>query len=130
MRSKQVFIKLIFTIYIICFFSGGLRHWIDILNGGIFPYKNIPFVFNFYLTSLAIFDFIVIVLLVARPIWGLLLALFIMVTDLMTDFYIGYYYWGINLESNHALQLLVIFGLFVFISAPLLVKQIQTVRTL
>lgn len=78
--------------------------------------------FNFYLTSLAVFDFIVIFFLLVSPVYGLLLAIFIMVTDLMTDFYVGYY-WGINLESNLGLQLLVLFGLFVFISAPLLIKN-------
>lgn len=129
MKIKQTYVKPILVIYSLCFFSGGLRHWIDILNGGIFPYKNIPFIFNFYLTSLAVFDFIVIILLVASPIYGLVLALFIMVTDLMTDFYVGYYYWRINLESNFGLQLLVIFGLFVFISAPLLIKQIKNNST-
>jgi len=124
-KTQPGFIKVMFFIYAICFLIGGLRHWVDILHGGMFPYNTIPFIFNIYLTSLAIFDFIVIVLLFIRPIWGLLLAISIMASDLITDFYVGYHYWNINLQTNLGLQLLVAFGLFVFISAPLLIKCLK-----
>jgi hypothetical protein len=89
---------------------------------GFFPTKNIPFIFNFYLTSLAIFDFAVIVLIFIRPIYALILAIVIMASDLSVDLYAGYSYWNNSLATNLGLQLLLVFGLFVFISAPLLIK--------
>ncbi len=125
LKSLPLFIKVTFLIYATCFLIGGLSHWIDILDGGVFPYKNIPFIFNSYLASLAIFDFIVVLLLFIRPISALLLAICIMVSDLIVDFYVGYHYWGINIQTNLRLQLLVTFGLFVFISAPLLIKYLK-----
>ena len=124
-KSLTGVIRIILFIYIICFFVGDLRHWLDIMHDGIFPYRNIPFMFNLYLTSLAILDFVTIVLLLMKPIHGLLLAVFIMATDLMTDFYIGYNYWHINIQTNRGLQLLTMFGLFVFLTAPFLIKNLR-----
>lgn len=118
-------IKLLLSIYMGCFLIGGLRHWLDIGRDGLFPYKNIPFIFNFYLTSLAIFDFTVIVLAFIRPVYALVLAIVIMASDLSVDLYVGYRYWNTSLTTNLGLQLLLVFGLFVFISAPLLIKWLK-----
>lgn len=125
MKNQPIYVKLIYCSYVILFLIGGLVHWRDILHGGVFPYKDIPFIFNFYLTSLAIFDFIVIVFLFAKPIYGIPGAVLIMATDLIIDFYVGYHYWDINLEVNFRLQSLVIVGLFIFISTPFLLKRIK-----
>lgn len=122
--NKSV-IKCVLYFYVVCFLGGGLRHWLDIARDGLFPYKTVPFIFNFYLTSLAVLDFIVIILLFIKPIYALILAMLIMASDLLVDFYVGYNYWGINLSTNINLQLLLIFGLFVFISAPLVIKQLK-----
>jgi hypothetical protein len=118
-------IKAILFIYIICFFGGSLSHLADILHGGIFPYKNVPFIFNFYLTSLTILDLLTILLIFISPLYGVLFADFIMVSDLSIDFYLSYIYWNTSILTNHTLQLLVAFGFFVFISSPFLITQLR-----
>jgi hypothetical protein len=48
MKNKQGFkwhalhnlINLLLSIYVVCFLSGGLRHWLDIGRDGLFPYKK------------------------------------------------------------------------------------------
>lgn len=123
--KKDTSIKSVLYFYSLCFLVGGLRHWLDIARDGIFPYKALPFIFNFYLTSLAIFDFIVILLLFTRPIYALIFAILIMLSDLLVDFYVGYQYWHISLLNNTGLQLLSMFGLFVFVSAPLIIRRLK-----
>lgn len=59
------------------------------------------------------------------PLYGMLLAILIMASDLIVDFYVGYNYWHISLMTNTRLQLLLTFGLFVFISAPLLISWLR-----
>ena len=128
MNTKKfpIFIKLILIVYAICFLGGGLRHWVDIINGGLFPYNDVPFIFNFYLTSLAILDFIVIMLLLMRTISGLLLSILIMATDLPVDLYLCNRYWeNCSFNANHGLQLLTLFSLFVFISAPIVIFKLR-----
>ena len=121
-------IRILLFIYILCFLSGGVHHWLDIIKIGIFPYRNVPFIFNLYLTSLAIFDFVVIWLICVRPIMGLLLAMVIMLSDLVVDSYVGYKYWNISLSTNLGLQLVVAFGIFVFISSPMIIKLLIKYR--
>jgi hypothetical protein len=48
-----------------------------------------------------------------------------MASDLSVDFYVGYRYLDWRLATNLGLQLLLVFGLFVFISAPLLIKWLK-----
>lgn len=116
------FVKSTLYIYAICFIFGGLRHWLDIMHGGMLPYKDIPIYFNLYLTSLAIFDFVAVVLLFLRPIYGLILALLIMTSDLLVDFHLSYGYWHVSLLENSGLQLLTLFGIFLFFTAPVIIK--------
>lgn len=124
LNSKK-WVNVLPIIYIVCFFIGGLRHWLDIAAHGVFPYKTIPFIFNFYLTSLAILDWVVILLLLIKPLYGLLLAIVIMSSDILIDLYLGYTYWNIGLSNNIGLQLLLIFTLFIFFTAPLMVKKYE-----
>ena len=120
-KALPMSIKAILYIYIICFLAGSIKHLGDIVQGGMFPYKGIPFLFNLFLTSLTLFDLAVIVLLVMVPFYGVILANLIMVSDLLVDFYVGYSYWNTSLSTNKSLQLLVAFGLFVFTSGPLII---------
>ncbi len=115
-------VKLFLLIYATCFLIGGLQHWVDIFNAGLFPYHSLPRLFNIFLTLLAAVDVIVSIMFFIRPIIGLSLAILIMASDLFVDFYASYFYWHITIVENKKLQLLVIFGLFVFISAPLLIR--------
>lgn len=124
-KAMPTIVRLLLLVYATCFLIGGLQHWLDIFNGGLFPYQSLPQVLNIYLTLLAAVDMVISVMLFIRPVAGIWLAMLIMASDLPIDFYSSYFYWNVTLEANMRLQLLVIFGLFVFISAPLLMRWIK-----
>ncbi|MBA2654854.1 MAG: hypothetical protein H0U71_07295 [Gammaproteobacteria bacterium] len=123
-KKRLIFVKIFMTIYGICFIFGGLRHWLDIMHAGILPYTGIPPFFNFYLTSLAILDFMVVIMLLLRPIHGLIFAVIIMASDLLIDFHLSKTYWHTSLFENIGLQLLAMFGIFLFFTAPFIIKCI------
>jgi hypothetical protein len=127
-------IRFVLYFYGACFLQGGVRHWLDIANGGIFPYTNfnggpdIPFIFNLYLASLAIIDLIVFMLIFLRPIYGLALAVIVMASDLLVNFHVLYTYSDIRLSENWMLQCLLLFGAFVFFSAPIIIIRLKKLR--
>lgn len=94
----------------------------DILRGGLFPYSQwwgVPAVLNAYWTSLTLFDSLAVVLLFTRLRIGLVVSVLIMVTDIFINLYATYSYWGMDVYTNRMLQLQLLFGLFVFVTAPL-----------
>ena len=118
-------VKLFLILYAVCFLAGGLRHWFDIYNSGLFPYHSLPLGFNIFLTLLSVVDVVVAILFFVRPVVALYLAVIIMIADLVVDFNASYFYWHLGLMENVRLQMLVGFGLFVFVSAPVLVRWVK-----
>lgn len=124
-KTKPRMIRGFLIFYAICFLIGSLQHGMDIFQGGLFPYTSVPRLLNIYLTSLVAVDLMIAILVLIRPIAGLMLAMLIMASDLFVDFYASYFYWNTSIMTNTRLQLLVGFGCFVFISAPWLMKEIK-----
>ena len=125
LKSQSLLINSIIVCYAICFLIGGLSHWYDISNNGILPYKDLPLILNVYLTGLAVFDLVIAILMFIRPVFGVCLSIIVMLSDLFVDFYANHYYWHTNLTNNSRFQLLLVFGMFVFVSAPLLITRLK-----
>ncbi len=96
--------KLILSLYILGFLIGGIHHWLDIVAGGLLPYRSVPLAFNIFLTSLALLDLLVVLLLLIKPLAGIALAIGIMILDLSVDIYLGFSYWNITPINNPGLK--------------------------
>ena len=86
-------------VYILLFAFGGSVHLFHILQGGWLPYTYVPDWINAYWTSLALFDFVAIILLLRWRRAGLVASLLIMVSDVAVNTYAhnltgGNIYWG------------------------------------
>ena len=117
-------VKLILLIYMFCFLWATKNHVIDIWRGGLLPYKYAPLAFNIYWTSLTLLDPITIILLYCLPYHGMIVAVLIMVSDIAVNLYATYALWNSDLFSNTILQLQILFGIFLFLTVPILWKRI------
>ncbi len=117
------FLKLLQWSYIICFFTGGFIHCVDIYNGGFLPYRSLPFWLNVYLTSLSIIDITAALLVIIRPKIGIWMIIVIITSDIALDIYANQVFWRIPFLENYRLLLLCIVGLYILITAPLFLKK-------
>ena len=102
----------VLTILTICLVIGGAVHVLDIVRGGVFPYRFAPLPVNVYWTSLAVLDLLAAFLLWRRRRFGLTLTVAIMLSDVAVNSYVTY---GLNLAASFApLQLQTLFLGFVF----------------
>ncbi len=110
-------LRIIILINALCFLFGGITHCVHIWIGGLFPYNSVPFVFNAFLTSLAIIDFIICALFIKRTIWGFILSLIVITIDLPSNVYLCHYYWkDCHVWSNSGILLLMSYALLLGIS--------------
>jgi len=119
-------VKLIFVIYMLCFLWATKNHILDIWRGGFLPYTEAPLVFNIYWTSLTLLDPLAIILLYYFPYYGMVLAVLIMVSDIAVNLYATYSFWNSDIFTNRSLQLQILFGIFLFLTVPILWKKIGT----
>ena len=121
-------LKLLFTVYSICFLAGTYTHIIDLVNHG-FLAAPVPVAIGVYWNALTLLDPLALVLLWWMPKAGIRLALAIMISDLCVN--TGTYltgYFGPPLPSMVPLRLFeqALFGLFLFVTAPLAYRYLRT----
>jgi hypothetical protein len=73
-----------------CLAIGGATHVFDIASGGLLPYRFAPLPINAFWSSLAVIDFVAILLLWTHRNLGLLTALGIMLMDVAVNSYTMY----------------------------------------
>ena len=124
-------VTVIFAVYTICFLVGTYTHAAGLVQRG-FLALPVPFAIGVFWDALTLLDPLAAVLLWWRPRAGIRLALAIMATDVCvntTTYLAGYF--GRPVPNMLPLSLLdqALFGLFVFITAPLAYHRLQaTVR--
>lgn len=120
----------ILSIYSIGFFIGTYTHVQGILSQG-FLGLNGPLFFRVYWDSLTFLDPLAAVLVWVKPKWGIGLAILIMFTDIVINSYA--YITGISMDPIPGmiptfLFLQGLFGTYVFITAPLVLKKLKKHR--
>jgi hypothetical protein len=83
--------KYIFILYIVILTVGTVFHIIDIFHFGFLGYTFAPLVINIYWTSLTLFDFLTVTLIVRRIKWSVYFALAIIVSDVIINIAWGTY---------------------------------------
>jgi len=96
----------------LCLAAGGSTHVIDIIRGGFLPYHGVPLPINAFWTSLAVLDFVAVLLLWRRRNAGVLLTTTIMCFDVAVNSYASYGL-GIIFQSFAPLQAQTLFLGFV-----------------
>ena len=119
----------ILWIYAGGFFLGASAHAYDILRRGFLPYKGAPFPMNIYWTSLLVLDLLVVGFTYARPRIAALLAVALMVSDIVVDCYAVSALDHQRIVTNFRLDGILLFGVFVFVTAPLIWKHSATPTT-
>jgi hypothetical protein len=122
--AQPLWIRLTVLTYALCLGGATYNHVMDLVRGGFLPYTNTPLPFNVYWTSLTFFDSLAILLLFVFPRWGILTTVMIMVTDIAVNTYSTYHFWDLTIGTNVFLQLQILFGVFVFITSPLMLRRL------
>jgi len=104
-----------------CLAAGGIRHVIDIVQGGFLPYDGVPLPLNAFWTSLAFLDLAAVFLLWRQRNLGVMLATAIMVADVSINSYASYGL-GIAFRSFAPLQAQTLFLGFVVGAIPIVWK--------
>ena len=120
-------VKLLFTIYSICFLVGTYTHIVDLVKHG-FLASPVPVAIGIYWNALTLLDPLALVLLWWLPKAGIRLALVIMISDLCvnTGVYLAGYF-GSPAPNMVPLRLFeqALFGLFLFVTVPLAYRDLQ-----
>lgn len=120
-------VKGIFGVYSICLLAGTSTHVIALLRHGLLAFP-VPLIIGVFWDSLTVLDPLAVALLWWRPKAGLRLTLGIMVLDICinTSTYLAGCF-GPPMPNMVPLTLFdqALFGLFVFITAPLTYQQLQ-----
>jgi hypothetical protein len=113
----------ILILFSLCFLGACLGHAIQVWQGGWLPYRFAPLPLNAYWTALTFLDPLAAVLLLWRPRIGLILALFIIASDVAIN-YLARFYLGFHLGTI-ALSLQLLF-LAAVVAAVLYVRTRPT----
>ena len=123
-------VKLIFMVYTVCFLVGTYTHAAGLFRRGFLAFP-VPLAIGVFWDALALLDPLVAALLWWRPKAGIRLALAIMAADVCvnTATYLAGYF-GPPVPNMVPLHLFdqALFGLFVFITAPLAYHYLQNAR--
>jgi len=121
-------VRFIFAIYIFGFSYGTRNHVLDIMEDGFLGYGYAPLPINIYWTALTFLDPLAILLLLFYPLAGIVLFVWIMITDIAVNSSVTlYYYLQAGTVSLDGLPLQIAFGIFVFITAPIARKRIREI---
>lgn len=127
MSDYPTAVKLLFAVYSVCFLVGTYTHTVDLVNHG-FLAAPVPVAIGVYWNALTLLDPLALVLLWWLPKAGIRLALAIMISDLCvnTGTYLAGYF-GPPLPNMVPLRLFeqALFGLFLFVTAPLAYRDLQ-----
>ena len=86
MKTLTAPLALLFCLISACFIGASFNHSCDIVLGGVFPYRSVPFFFNAFWTSLALVDLSVpLAFLCRKPNLALVLAIIIMTVDVVVN---------------------------------------------
>jgi hypothetical protein len=110
-------------VYLTGFIVGTTTHILDIVNLGFLGYTHAPMPINIYWTSLTFINPLAILLLLINPCIGLFLVMGIMATDVSINLgHAVYTYFTTGELYFSRLLFQIFFGIFVFITAPVLLK--------
>lgn len=118
--------KAVFVVYTVCFLVGTYTHVAGLVQRGFLAFP-VPLAIGIYWDALALLDPLAAVLLWWRPKAGIRLALAIMASDVCINTYTylaGYF--GPPVPNMVPLDLFdqALFGLFVFVTAPLAYRSL------
>ena len=130
MPSYSLSLRTILAIYSIGFLVGTSTHISHILTHGIFKHSA-PITISIYWDALALLDPFTTAVLWWQPKLGIALALGIMVSDISINTY--YYLAGYSGPATPGMVPLflfdqALFGLFVFVTAPMAYQQVRQLR--
>jgi hypothetical protein len=122
-------VRLIFAVYLFGFAYGTRNHIIDILADGWLGYDFVPLPINLYWTLLTFFDPLAILLLLSFPFAGIILSVFIMVSDIAINTGVTvYFYYQTGMLTFDRLPLQIAFGTFIFLTSPIAWKTVKRSR--
>lgn len=113
----------ILWIYVGGFLLGACAHIRDIIWRGFPPYTDVPLAINVYWTSLIVLDLLVASCLLVQRRLAALLAVAVMASDILVDVYEASKLGHQSILTNFPLQGICVFGVFVFVTAPLIWKH-------
>ena len=86
MKTWATSLTLFFCLISACFIGASFNHTRDMVLGGVFPYRSVPFFFNAFWTSLALIDLgVPLAFLCGKPKLALALAVVIMTIDVVVN---------------------------------------------
>ncbi|MDF7811685.1 hypothetical protein [Hymenobacter sp. YC55] len=120
-------IKMVLIIYTVCFLVGTSTHAAGLLRKGFLAFP-VPLLVGLYWDALTLIDPVTAALLWWRPKVGLWLAVGVMASDISINTYVylsGYF--GSPVPNMVPLSLFdqALFGLFVFVTAPLVYQHVR-----
>jgi hypothetical protein len=118
-------VKILFAVYALGFLFGTWNHVLDLRHGGFLPYTYAPLAFNIYWTSLTVLDPLAVFLLFVLPYYGMVLAVFIMVSDLAVNLYAGCILFPGTTMSDTTLLSQAAFSLFLFVTVPMAWRKLK-----
>jgi hypothetical protein len=116
-------IKLLLVIYIIGFAVGTTNHTIGLINGGLFPYVNVPLWKNIYWTALTFFDLFAIFLIFKSIIPALWISNLIIISDVIINTK------GFQFFNDFNIYFQILFGLYILITTPIImINYLKTMK--
>ena len=121
-------VKILLFFYIIGFAVGTSTHTMELINGGFLPYDSVPLWKNLYWTSLTLFDFLAIILILKSIIPALVISNVIIVSDVIINSS------GIRLSElgsytdNYKLIMQIVFCFYVLITTPIILRQYKLMK--
>ncbi len=124
-RTYPTIVKILFSVYIFSFSGATVRHISDLLRGGWLPYVDAPLWMNAYWTSLTFLDPLAVLLIFISPLWALVVAVLIMVSDVGINSYWAFQLNDIPFSQNIFLQAQTGFAIFVLLTAPFIWNRLH-----
>jgi hypothetical protein len=128
MRGTPRWVVAVVLVYLCGLLIGAVAHISDLVHGGLYPYDWAPAWLNLYWASLAVFDSLASLLLIAGRRLGVDLACVIVATDLAANWYAAYGIQHRDLFAQPGLQRLTGFALFVLVTAPFVRPRLSRLR--
>ena len=110
-------IKLLLLIYILGFAIGTTNHTIGLIKGGFLPYTYVPLWKNIYWTALTFLDLFAVFLIFKSLIPALLISNLIIISDVIINTK------GFQYFDNFNIYFQILFGLYIVITTPIIIRK-------
>ncbi|MFJ9681986.1 hypothetical protein ACIRP2_28645 [Streptomyces sp. NPDC101194] len=126
-RAPWWVVALVVVYVVVMLFVGAASHIADLARDGLFPYRWAPDWLNLYWSSLAAFDSVAALLLIAGRRVGVDLMCTVMATDLAANWYAVYGIQHSDVAAEPGLQRLAAFALLVLLTGPFVRARLSPV---